>query len=242
MKKLFTLRNIFLLIFIVWTGLQIHYVFFGEKFKLFYQPYGKLDTLWGHFGLLSLIVWAPVSIAIWGIYYTLTQKELPELLKEFKGKQIDVIRKKIHYYFAEQLHDDEIKYKEHASRLHAFDTKIATEKLGVLEKMAKVEQMSSDTYVKVLRANAETNLQNAQSETERARASILLEGVKLLKDMPPMWQSYIITSLAGNSKEFDEDLELQRELRDIIKKMKEQELRKSKLDNDNTEWKFERNK
>jgi hypothetical protein len=102
-------------------------------------------------------------------------------------------------------------------------------------KKAERERIENNNIIDKLKAQAKINLLDSKSEIEKARASILLEAMKYLKDLPPVWVSYVISSVSGNNSEIEQDVDLQRDLSETIKKIKDEEVRTFRLKNDEME-------
>ncbi|MCC6817788.1 MAG: hypothetical protein IT245_02710 [Bacteroidia bacterium] len=98
--------------------------------------------------------------------------------------------------------------------------------------------MNIDTLMKAAKFNQE----KAYGTAEHNKADLLKEAVEHYDDLPPLMKVYLISSLFGTNNDKIDDLKFSQELQDELINIKKEEVRKSKLENDDLEEKFRRNK
>lgn len=141
-----------------------------------------------------------------------------------------VHEEKFQYWLKTLLFDEEIQEKDHQFNVELIAGRIESGRINVLTETAKLNDMTVTTYLKHLTAEAEVNLSNAKTELEKGKAETLLLAIKGIEKFPPIWQAYIIACVIGSSREFHNDLDIQRDITEYVKQMKEQEVKKAKAE------------
>lgn len=221
----------------------VFFVLFGctVKFPLF-APESQKHTLFQSTNILELFL---ILLLLTGVYffiaYLIPFNKIIKQLKSYREPILKLNQTKFNYWLKSELYEHEIKEQVHLDTIGSHVNTRALSDINVLQKAAELSDMKVETYIKAIRAQAQANLINAQSEMERSKAEILNKAVKIISKMTPMWQAYIISCVTGAKNELTKDPELQKEMDIVVKEKYEQELRKAVLDNDNLEYKYKRN-
>jgi len=190
--------------------------------------------------IISIFVF--VTILYFAIMYFIPVKGIAEQIKSYREPLMKLQKDKFEYWLKSELYEKEIEHRHHVETMEAFEFKKALDKIDVFKKAAELNGMETDNYVKVLTAKANANYIDATSETEKAHAKILLEAVAIMPKMTPMWQAYVISCVTKVQNVLTDDLELKKEINEIVKDKQKEDLRKSVIENDNLEEKYKRNK
>jgi len=172
------------------------------------------------------------------IIYFIPFKVLATQIKSYQQPLRTTMSIKFEYWLRSLLHEDELREEKHISEVSKYINERATAKIDILKKAAELNDMTTQTFIKLLEAQAHTNFINAKGETEKAHGKLLLEAINFIAKMSPMWQAYTITSIFGstNANQSINDLDLKKEFAEILKKVKEEELRTMKNKNDYDEF------
>lgn len=169
-----------------------------------------------------------------GVYFLFTYFfPLSGIIKQLKTYQEPlqkVYNQKFDYWLKTLLYEEEVQEQEHFFNVQAVKNRIESSKISVLVEAAKLNDMVITTYIKHLEAQADAEFINAKSEMERTKAHVLKEAVKHIEKLPPIWQAYIISSLTGHNSEFRNDIDIQRDISEFVKDLKEQEVKKAKAE------------
>lgn len=156
----------------------------------------------------------------------------------------EIQNQKFQYWLKTLLFEDEIQEQDHLFNVEYIKGRIESGRINVLTETAQLNDMTVNTYLKHLTAEAEVNLSNAKTELERTKAETLKLAIKDIEKFPPIWQAYIIACVIGSNREFHNDLDIQRDITGYIKDLKEQEVKKAKAEAEAFEqkMKFEQKK
>jgi len=131
----------------------------------------------------------------------------------------------------------------------AFNEKVATHETYVHEKKYEIESRNMDLKEREHRMRMEelitmANASAIQAKTneQAERAKLFKEAIDIIKLMPPILQSSTINSIFGKSTIDPADFSYDEDIREFVKKMKEEEWKKSKNENEFEEWKMKRKK
>lgn len=156
-------------------------------------------------------------------------------LKNVIDKLVDFLDKPENKDLAEFLDVKLINYI--TNFFHDFDMKSVRNATEKMEELHKQHLLTFDELDRL----AKFNKDKAQSTAEHLRADLLKEAVKYYEKLPPLLQVYLITSLFGSSDVKIDDLQYDKEMREALIKIKEEEIRKMKIENDDLDDKRRRN-
>jgi hypothetical protein len=218
------------------------YVLFGltVKFPLL-APESQQETLFQSTSIAGILFqMIIISLLFLGVGYFVSFESLLKRIKVYKEPVRYTLNRKFEFWLRSELYEAEEKDQIHITRMAEYFNIRDNNRLDVLKKAAELNDMKVETFIKALRNHAQSSVDYAKSEVDLAKANLLNDAVKYIEKMPPMWQAYVISSLMGETNGFKEDLEFQRDLSDIMKRMKKEELRNIKLDNDYKKDKYDR--
>lgn len=212
------------------------------KLPVFSESYKK-QTLVQSSNVLELtILILLISVLYFVVIYFIPLKEVAEKIKSMKDPIMNMQKEKFDYWLKSELYEHQLAHETHLEMVDGFEVRKAWNELNVLQKAAELNQMETDNFVKTLLAKANASYTEATSEKEKAEAKLLMEAVPLMSKMSPMWQAFVISCITKGQHTLTEDLELKKELNEVVKDKQKQELRKAVIENDNLEEKFKRNK
>lgn len=215
---------------------------FTVEFPLF-GLHAQKETLFQSSSILEIfLILLVITIVYFVLVHFIPLDIVVKQVKSYRKPMLKLHNEKFQYWLKSELYEQELKEQQHLDAIDYHVNVRETEKIEVLKKAAELNDMTMETYTKTLKGQAEANLINAKSEVEKSKALILLKGVKIIHKMSPMWQAYIISCVTNNESDINKDLELQKEIDQIIKDKSSEELRTMKLENNNKEEKFNRNK
>ena len=128
------------------------------------------------------------------------------------------------------MFEDEIQEQEHLFNVELIKGRIESGRINVLVETAKLNDMSITTYLNHLTTEADANLKNATTELEKTKAETLKLAIKSIEKFPPIWQAYIISCVIGSTREFHNDMDIQRDISGYVKELKEQEVKKAEAE------------
>lgn len=108
--------------------------------------------------------------------------------------------------------------------------------------MAQLNDMKVQTFIKELHAKADAKMKDAKSDVEREKVEILKKALESIDKLPAIWQAYIIACLVGSNSEFQNDMDIQRDISSYVKDLKEQEVKKARAEADTFEEKMKKEK
>ncbi len=208
------------------------------KFPLFASASEK-QTLFQSSSFIELFF---IFVVLSGVYFLVTYFfPLSGIIKQMKAYQEPlqkVYNQKFDYWLKTLLYEEEVQEQEHFFNVQAVKNRIESSKISVLVEAAQLNDMAITTYIKHLEAQADAEFINANSEMVRTKAHVLKEAVKHIDKLPPIWQAYIISSLTGHNSEFRNDIDIQRDISEFVKDLKEQEVKKAKAETKTFEQKM----
>lgn len=203
----------------------------------------KKQTLFQSANALEIISMSLFVVALcFVVIYFVPVKDIALQIKSFRKPIMKLQKEKFEYWLKSELYEHEIKHAAHREIIDNYEVEKALKEIDVLKKAAELNDMETQTYIKLLTAQANANYTQATSEKEKAEAKVLMEAVPLMSKMPPMWQAYIISCVTKVQNTITEDLELKREFNEIVKDKQKEDLRKAVIENDNLQEKYKRNK
>lgn len=183
-----------------------------------------------------------ICLTITSVYFLVTYFVSPsgvlEQLKLYKEPFRKVQNEKVEYWLNSLLFEDELVEQNHIFDVESIKGRIESGRINVLLETAQLNDMTVSTYLKHLTAEAEVNLNNAKTEMEKTRAETLRLAIKGIEKFPPIWQAYIISCVIGSTREFHNDLDIQRDISGYVKELKEQEVKKAKAETEAFEQKM----
>lgn len=224
------------------TIIALLFVLIGCTIELpVFQFASKKQTL---FEALTPIELFFLCLAITCVYFLVTYFMLPsELIKNLKTCQAPIqeaYTTKFDYWIKSLLYEDEVHAEDHTLDIATIKNKIRHAETDVLMGMAELEDMTIQTYIKKLLAEADEKMKNAKSEVEREKVTILKKAIESIDKLPPIWQAYIIACLTGSNQEFQNDLDIQRDITSYVKDLKEQEVKKARAEAETFEQKMKK--
>lgn len=215
---------------------------FAIKFPIF-APSSEKQSFFQSASLLEIFVVIVFITGLYGLFiYFIPVKGVAEQIKSFRDPILKLQKTKFEYWLKSQLYEYEISEQGHHTEIEGYKTRRALEEIDVLSKAAELNDMEVGTLIKFLQAEADTNYINASTEKEKAEAEILKKAVSIMPKMSPLWQAYIISCVTKVQNSLTEDLELKKEINEVIKDKQKEELRKAKIENNNLADKYKRNK
>lgn len=183
-----------------------------------------------------------ICLTITLVYFLMTYFISPsgvlQQLKSYKEPLQRVQNEKFEYWIDSLLYEDELQKQNHIFDVESIHGRIESGRINVLVETAKLNDMTVSTYLKHLTAEAEVNLSNAKTEMERTKAETLKLAIRSIEKFPPIWQAYIIACVIGTTREFHNDLDIQRDISGYVKDLKEQEVKKAKAETEAFEQKM----
>jgi len=116
-----------------------------------------------------------------------------------------------------------------------------TNEKNALEKM-ELAHKGGLLKIDLLMKLAEFNFKKAEGDTAIEKAGLLKKGVESFDKLTPILKAYVISCLLGHSNQSPNDLAYDDEIRNIIKNMKEEDLKRTKIENDHIQWKYDENR
>lgn len=159
-------------------------------------------------------------------------------LKSYKEPLQKVQNEKFEYWLKSLLFENELQEQDHLFNVELVKGRIESGRINVLVETAKLNDMTVSTYLKHLLAEADANLSKAKTELERTKAETLMLAIKGIEKFPPIWQVYIISCVIGSTREFHNDMDIQRDISGYVKELKEQEVKKAKAETELYEQKM----
>lgn len=214
---------------------------FMVKFPVFAVGNRK-QTLFQSTSILELVVLIVIVSALYFMCaHFISFKEISEKIKGMKDPIMKLQKEKFDYWLQSELYELKLAHENHLEAVDGFEFRKAWNEVNILQKAAELNDMETESYVKTLIAKANANYTEATTEKEKAEAKMLMETVPIISKMSPMWQAFVISCITkGNT--ITEDMELKKELNEVVKDKQKQELRKAVIENDNLEEKYKRNK
>lgn len=234
LKKILNEQNIgFLIIaaFFTLIGFTVKlplFGFIGEKVTLFEAVSG----------IELFFICLVITLMYFFITYLISPRSALKQIKSYAEPLKQVNNDKFQYWLKSLLFDEELQEKDHQFNVELITGRIESGRINVLTETARLNDMTVNTYLKHLTAEAEVNLSNAKTELERTKAETLKLAIKSIEKFPPIWQAYIISCVIGSTREFHNDLDIQRDITEYVKQMKEQEVKKAKAEADAFEQKM----
>lgn len=186
------------------------------------------------FEMVSPIELFFICLTITSVYFLITYFISPsgvlQQLKSYKEPIQKVQNEKFEYWLKSLLFEDEIQAQEHLFNVELIKGRIESGRINVLVETAKLNDMSITTYLNHLTTEADANLKNATTELEKTKAETLKLAIKSIEKFPPIWQAYIISCVIGSTREFHNDMDIQRDISGYVKELKEQEVKKAKAE------------
>jgi hypothetical protein len=212
------------------------------KLPVFSESYKK-QTLIQSSSILELsILVIAISILYFAFVYFIPIKEIAVKIKAMKEPIMKMQKEKFDYWLKSELYEQQLSHESHLEWMDGFEVRKAWNELNVMQKAAELNDMETDSFVKMLMAKANAAYTEATSEKEKTEAKLLMEAVPQMAKMSPMWQAFVISCITRGQHTLTEDLELKKELNEVVKDKQKQELRKAVIENDNLEEKYKRNK
>lgn len=175
-----------------------------------------------------------ICLTITSVYFLITYFISPsgvlQQLKSYKEPIQNVQNEKFEYWLKSLLFEDEIQKQNHLFNVELIKGRIESGRINVLVETAKLNDMSITTYLNHLTTEADANLKNATTELEKTKAETLKLAIKSIEKFPPIWQAYIISCVIGSTREFHNDMDIQRDISGYVKDLKEQEVKKAKAE------------
>ncbi len=175
-----------------------------------------------------------ICLTITSVYFLVTYFISPsgvlQQLKSYKEPIQNVQNEKFEYWLKSLLFENEIQEQNHLFNVELIKGRIESGRINVLIETAKLNDMSITTYLNHLITEAEANLKNATTELEKTKAETLKLAIKSIEKFPPIWQAYIISCVIGSTREFHNDMDIQRDISGYVKELKEQEVKKAKAE------------
>lgn len=185
-----------------------------------------------------------ICLVITCTYFLITYFTAPsKMLKNLKSLQEPlqkVYNTKFDYWLKSLLFEEEFNELTHSFNIETVKDRIESAKINVLMEAAKVNDMTITTYIHYLTAEADTKLKKAKSEIDVSKVEILKEAAKIIDKLPPIWQAYIICCLTDSHREFQNDMDIQRDISGFVKNLKEQEVKKAKAEAETFEQKMKK--
>lgn len=170
--------------------------------------------------------------------YFISPSGVLQQLKSYKEPLQRVQNEKFEYWIDSLLYEDELQKQNHIFDVESIHGRIESGRINVLVETAKLNDMTVSTFLKHLTTEAKVNLTNAQTEMEKTKAETLMLAIKGIEKFPPIWQAYIIACVIGTTREFHNDLDIQRDISGYVKDLKEQEVKKAKAETEAFEQKM----
>ena len=194
-------------------------------------------TLFQSSGIITLVLYIIlITIIYGGIVYFIPFKDLADQLKSYQHPLRATLNTKFEYWIKSLLHEDVLKEEQHLNEVSRYINERAIGKIDVLKHAAELQNMTTETFVKLLEGQAQANFINSKGDTEKAHSELLREAVHFISKMTPMWQAYTIAAIFGTAPHAPEDLELKKEFGEILKDLKNEELREKKNKNTYDEY------
>ena len=215
---------------------------FSIKFPLFASASEKQSLFQSSSAIELFFIIVGLSLIYFLVTYFFPLSDVFKQLKAYQEPLQKVYNKKFDYWLKSLLYENEIAANEHLFNIESIKNRIKKDKHDVLVKAAELNDMKVETFIKKLTATAEANFKDAKSEMEKAKAETLREAVKNIHKLPPIWQAYIVSCLTGTNNEFQNDMDIQREISEFVRDLKDQEVKKSKAETETFEEKMKKEK
>lgn len=187
-----------------------------------------------------------LCLTITCVYFLVTYFVLPsELVKNLKAMQAPIqeaYSTKFDYWLKSLIYEDQIGAEEHTLTVEIIRHQLQHSETNVLVAMAQLNDMKVQTFIKELHAKADAKMKDAKSDVEREKVEILKKALESIDKLPAIWQAYIIACLVGSNSEFQNDMDIQRDISSFVKDLKEQEVKKAKAEVDTFEEKMKKEK
>lgn len=222
---------VILLVFFTIIGFSIDFpvIGFASKKVTLFEAVSPIELFY---------IFLTFTLVYFFITYFISPSGVLQQLKSYKEPLQKVQTGKFDYWLKSLLFDDEIKELDHLFNVELIKGRIESGRINVLVETAKLNDMTVSTFLKHLTAEAEVNLTNAKTQMEKTKAETLMLAIKGIEKFPPIWQAYIISCVIGSTREFHNDLDIQRDITEYVKQMKEQEVKKAKAEADAFEQKM----
>ncbi|HCZ37154.1 MAG TPA: hypothetical protein DHV26_14630, partial [Cytophagales bacterium] len=187
-----------------------------------------------------------LCLTITCVYFLVTYFVLPsELVKNLKAMQAPIqeaYSTKFDYWLKSLIYEDQIGAEEHTLTVETIRHQLQHSETNVLVAMAQLNDMKVQTFIKELHAKADAKMKDAKSDVEREKVEILKKALESIDKLPAIWQAYIIACLVGSNSEFQNDMDIQRDISSYVKDLKEQEVKKARAEADTFEEKMKKEK
>lgn len=212
------------------------------KFPLFAADSDKRTLFQSSSAIELFFIIVGLSLVYFLVTYFFPLSGVFKQLKAYQEPLQKVYNEKFDYWLKSLLYENEIAANEHIFNVESIKNRIQRDKHDVLLKAAELNDMKVETFIKKLTAIADANVKDAKSEMEKAKAETLREAVKNIHKLPAIWQAYIVSCLTGTNKEFQNDLDIQREISEFVRDLKDQEVEKSKAETETFKEKMKKEK